>query len=589
MGRSMKLRGQLRIVVVGALLPMLVFSVAILLWVHRQAREATERGLVDTARAVSVAVDRELGGTIAALKVLGASDHLQRGRPLEFYDFARDAVATQPAWQNVVLYTASGEVLVNTLLPRGTPPRPLGNVEPVSRAIRDRTAAVSDLFTGRITNRPIVSVVVPVFDGRAPRYALAAIVPAAVLVDVLRAQRLPFDWVTTIIDGNGTIVARTRAMEQWLGQSATPAFVARGRSGDSGSFRDVTRDGVSVYGAYSRSHVSGWTVGLGAPVASAGPSWRAPLWALGGAAVACLLIAGGLAAMFARRINGAIGTLSASARALERGEIPPEGGPSGIDEVAQVERELAALGRSRAEALAAQAGTEEALRASEARLNLLHEIERAIIAAEAPVAIAEAALRPLRDLLGVPRAIVNVFDLATGEAEWLAAVGRRRIVLEPGVRFPLDLMGDVEALRRGEVQIVDVTAKPPGPEVDALRASGVDTYMVVPMIAGGELIGGLSFGGPRREFPEEQISIAREVAGELAIAIAQTRLNERIKRQAEELEQRVQERTRQLSAANAQLEREVDERRRAQADADRANRVKSEFLANMSHELRTPL
>ena len=157
----MRLRGQLRIVVVGTLLPMLAFSVAILLWVHRQAREATERGLVDTARAVSVAVDRELGGTIAALQVLGASDHLQRRRTrlIEFYDVARDAVATQPAWQNVVLYSPIGDVLVNTLLPRGTPPRPRGNVEPVSRAIRDRTAVVSDLFSGRITNRPIVSVV----------------------------------------------------------------------------------------------------------------------------------------------------------------------------------------------------------------------------------------------------------------------------------------------------------------------------------------------------------------------------------------------------------------------------------------------
>ncbi len=49
-----------------------------------------------------------------------------------------------------------------------------------------------------------------------------------------------------------------------------------------------------------------------------------------------------------------------------------------------------------------------------------------------------------------------------------------------------------------------------------------------------------------------------------------------------ELEQRVAERTEALAL-------EVQERRRAEADAQEASRTKSLFLANMSHELRTPL
>src|SRR5262249_34048931 len=38
-----------------------------------------------------------------------------------------------------------------------------------------------------------------------------------------------------------------------------------------------------------------------------------------------------------------------------------------------------------------------------------------------------------------------------------------------------------------------------------------------------------------------------------------------------------------------ELEREIAERKRAEAEADRANRAKGEFLANMSHEIRTPM
>jgi len=161
----------------------------------------------------------------------------------------------------------------------------------------------------------------------------------------------------------------------------------------------------------------------------------------------------------------------------------------------------------------------------------------------------------LRELLGVPRAIVNLFDLASGEVEWLAAAGRRRIRLGPGVRYSIRLMGDVEALQREEPQVIDVHLLPPSPEVDALLASGVHVYMVVPMIAGGELIGALSFGGAPGPFPSEQVHIAQEAATQLAIAIAQARLHERVKRQAEELERRVHQRTQELHTAHAELQK----------------------------------
>ena len=173
-------------------------------------------------------------------------------------------------------------------------------------------------------------------------------------------------------------------------------------------------------------------------------------------------------------------------------------------------------------------GATASLATATERLRILHEIDRAIIAAKAPAAIAEGALRALRELLGVPRVIVNLFDLEAGEAEWLAAVGRRRSYLEPGFRYPLSLLGDVAALRRGEAQVIDVVAQPSSRHVDALLESGVRWFMVVPMIADGELLGGLSFGGEPAEFPPEHVVIAKEVAIQLAIAIAQARLRERV-------------------------------------------------------------
>jgi PAS domain S-box-containing protein len=73
-------------------------------------------------------------------------------------------------------------------------------------------------------------------------------------------------------------------------------------------------------------------------------------------------------------------------------------------------------------------------------------------------------------------------------------------------------------------------------------------------------------------------------------------IEESIRKAHEELEQRVEERTLELSHANTMLSQQIIERerteeqlQRAREAAEAANHAKSIFLANMSHELRTPL
>ena len=316
-----------------ALLVLLVCgATAGLLWqLENFNRAQTQQQLLETSRAMSLAVDGQLQGYEGMLRALRESDALSRGDWPVFDAKARRLLSGPDAW--IVLSDREGRQLVNTRVPLGAslPKGPAApRMWPELDAGRSR---ICDLATGRIERR-ILCVDVPVVRQGRTVYALSVIFRPQLLKRTVERQRSRGRYLT-VLDSRGVVIWSNVAPETYIGRPATPSLLAAMRRAPEGVQRSVSLDGVPTEVAFSRSPVSGWTFVLAAPrsTLAAGrlKAAREGLWM---AALLMALAAGG-GLLVGRRLTSGLKGLSAAAHRIRSGE-PTGYRPSRIAEIDEV-------------------------------------------------------------------------------------------------------------------------------------------------------------------------------------------------------------------------------------------------------------
>ena len=341
------IRSRLLLLVLSVLLPGLIGAVWLVAHTFEAERSAHEHSLRDTARALSMVVDRELAQRSALARGLAESRWLDAAPDLTpdqlagFHQQARRVMEGLAGW---VELRSADQVLLDT---RQVP----------------TTAARSS--TGALAERPVVlplqtvttaadahaAVVQPVErGGRVVLNLLIALKPQE-LQHIIDAQKLPPDWVGTVMDDRGVVIARHPGGKNYIGRSATPDLRERMDAAAEGLFESVSLDGRRTTGYFSKSP-QGWAYISAMPREQFNGLAQGAVVQVALASLLCLVLAVAGALGVSRRIVEPVQMLKAAAARMQAGQ-PVPADSTGIAEYDEVTRALAeaaeAIARGRSE------------------------------------------------------------------------------------------------------------------------------------------------------------------------------------------------------------------------------------------------
>jgi len=314
----MQIRPLLLLVAAVVLAPVFLAAVIAVEKVRDGERQAALRGLRETVRATSLLVDGEVQRSLGTLNALGDSPYLKTGDFRLFYSQAAQLNQAPDVWS--LLLDASGQQILNTSLPFGSPLPPPAAKDRVKQVLATGKPLITDLIVGPASGKLLTTIYVPA--SASPGFVVAQAFSVEHWKRTALQPQGRSDLTVGVIDRKGLFIARSKNAETMLGKSARPELVQAAAASDEGLIRHKTLEGTESYDAFAHSKLTGWTIAVAAPVDSIEASaTQAVMWLMAGVGSA---MATALAASLylGRKFVELIETATQAARAIGHGEVP---------------------------------------------------------------------------------------------------------------------------------------------------------------------------------------------------------------------------------------------------------------------------
>jgi len=561
--RRLSLRLRLILLVLAGVVPLLAFSLGRQYFAYQADVAETGREKLLLARGMAQAVEAALQAQIAVLQAIAQSRRLRDGDLEGFRTQAEAVVAEQYPGASIVLSARDGRPLLDTARPQGTPLPPRADAATLRQVVDTGRPAVSNVVREADSGRPAVSIDVPVkdADGRVA-YVLSLRPRLEAFAGIVKRYTPPEDWVISVFDRQGVNVSRTLNAERYVGVKAGPGLIARLLSTREGVFDATSREGIRLLSTYSKSEAFGWAVAVSVPREDlTGPAISAALrtLAVGGALMAVGLV---LALFLARRISGPIGTLRGLAAASDS-EAPIGSPRTGLDETDEVALALAAAQQRRQQSeaglrertsqletanrsleseISVRRQAEEKAQAQLARLNLLHQITRAIGERQDLDSIFQVVVRSVEDQLPVDFCCLCLYD-RTDHVLSVSRVGLKsgplalELAMPERARVDIDENGLSRCVRGHLVYEPDI-ARVDFPFPRRLAGGGLRSLVAAPLQVESQVFGALIAARFQPEsFSSGECEFLRQLSEHVALASNQAQLHGALQQAYDDLRQ----------------------------------------------------
>jgi two-component sensor histidine kinase len=335
--RRFRLQFYLLALSLALLIPALGLGTVVAMGMVNAYRGAFEARLRDTARALALAMDREIGAYRVAMLTLSGSVALDGPEPMigTFESEARRAAAALGT-SLFLLDATSLQRIIDTEASAGEPVNPITTAD-YRTVVETGQPLVTDLIIGTVVAKPVIGVAVPVKRDGHIRFVLVARLAPSHVGELLQMEGPPGATFDAVMDTRGAVVGRSLEHERYVGRNA-PDWLTRGMVGrEAGFLRGRAIEGADIVLGFARlGSTAGWTVVTAEPFAAYAASWRRPLevLALGGGLI--IILGAILAVWLSRSLVRPITALAGDARtfAMDIGETTPlpQAPPSGVTE-----------------------------------------------------------------------------------------------------------------------------------------------------------------------------------------------------------------------------------------------------------------
>ena len=318
--RLPSIRSQITLLVLACVLPTLIGFGAVLRQFYLHERDRLMQDTRQAARAVAVAVDRELEQSASAGRALATSPSLRHGTLDEFHLQMAGLLGPDFPAAQIQLAGLDGAILQQAGAPL---PQPLSPSANAARLARLRVSQRPQLSSLPGPHGPLLAVDVPVIIDGQLRYVLSLLHKADRLAQLLSDEPVSPQQAVFLLDSDGAVLAQVGTAPALVGLPGDRILGRALPTQGAPLLEDASVSGQAVFLGLGRAPVSGTTVALRTPQHQALAQLREATGAIA-EAVALLLLAGfSLAWVVGGRVARSARALLAPARALAQGRLVP--------------------------------------------------------------------------------------------------------------------------------------------------------------------------------------------------------------------------------------------------------------------------